>query len=181
MAVMRVEKTDFNPRTPCGARPPRPCPLCPAGPYFNPRAPCGARHARARRPGATAPISIHAPLAGRDGRRPKAGGSCCYFNPRAPCGARQAAIHPTAAIITNFNPRAPCGARPKRQREVADKLQFQSTRPLRGATALTNAIGEGAEISIHAPLAGRDPPCRMQPAGGIVYFNPRAPCGARQQ
>ena len=36
-----------------------------------------------------------------------------------------------------------------------------------------------ASISIHAPLAGRDRQGQNTP-GAPVYFNPRAPCGARQ-
>ena len=77
------------------------------------------------------------------------------FNPRAPCGARRT----TAAIMTNsfyFNPRAPCGAR----------LQDHGQCYFR------------ADISIHAPRAGRD--CGTAPAFPFpLYFNPRAPCGAR--
>ena len=58
---------DFNPRAPCGARrtawtTSRPCA------NFNPRAPCGARLDRLLRVAIVAPISIHAPLAGRDRR-----------------------------------------------------------------------------------------------------------------
>ena len=34
-------------------------------------------------------------------------------------------------------------------------------------------------ISIHAPRAGRDPPT-AQPLKRTLYFNPRAPCGARR-
>ena len=57
---------DFNPRAPCGARPP---PLSVANPlewYFNPRAPCGARHQRRVALETAENISIHAPRAGRD-------------------------------------------------------------------------------------------------------------------
>ena len=35
-------------------------------------------------------------------------------------------------------------------------MQFQSTRPLRGATAVGAVIAAADIISIHAPLAGRD-------------------------
>ena len=193
-------RTDFNPRTPCGVRrAPHivsvlkrfaisihaplagcdrlPCPLCPAGPYFNPRTPCGVRPPpgsvarlgsafqstrplrgatcssprsalrpvfQSTRPlrGATAvglelvadgAISIHAPLAGRDmGACPRSP-RCAYFNPRAPCGARQ--------------------GRPKVS--LPDR-QFQSTRPLRGATCNAGVLLLQGGISIHALLAGRD-------------------------
>ena len=82
-----INKRDFNPRAPCGARP-RHIQRFARAFYFNPRAPCGARRLPRRltassatfqptRPlrGATidiykkpanAKISTHAPLAGRD-------------------------------------------------------------------------------------------------------------------
>ena len=57
---------------------------------------------------------------------------------------------------------------------------FQSTRPMRGATEQAAELLGLSSISIHAPHAGRDR------ASGIScnpyrHFNPRAPCGARQQ
>ena len=126
--------------------------------YFNPRAPCGARPQTASiapfivifqstRPlrGATTNrfplcyyyiISIHAPLAGRDA----AGAYLIYFR------------------NDNFNPRAPCGARPTSSRSCNASSTFQSTRPLRGATASTRST---LALSSH--------------------FNPRAPCGARHK
>ena len=86
---------------------------------------------------------------------------------------------------------------------VARKLKFQSTRPLRGATntdkrerlvtdisihapltgrdlAITINCFDGVEISIHAPLTGRD---ETFPFALYVDmdFNPRAPYGARPQ
>ena len=58
-------------------------------------------------------------------------------------------------------------------------VQFQSTRPLRGATGQSGTLLPQSRISIHAPLAGRDILCvvRIKADG---YFNPRAPCGARR-
>ena len=125
--------------------------------HFNPRAPCGAR-----------PVSLPA-------RRRHAN-----FNPRAPCGARQCR-HPLRSGHRYFNPRAPCGAR----LDVLDLSdltpEFQSTRPLRGATCCCGFNRRlDAIISIHAPLAGRDRGCAPPPSAS-GHFNPRAPCGARQQ
>ena len=79
--------------------------------------------------------------------------------------------------------------------------QFQSTRPIRGATPNIYDNSPKFEISIHAPHTGRDE-CKQLTAelksisihaphtgrDGIVYssqkrlyyFNPRAPYGARQ-
>ncbi len=55
-----------------------------------------------------------------------------------------------------FNPRAPCGARHKSLLAKQLDDEFQSTRPVRGAT-LRYAEGARPEsVSIHAPRAGRD-------------------------
>ena len=79
------------------------------------------------------------------------------FNPRAPCGARRPALR-RRRRWKHFNPRAPCGARPPTADEIAAAIEisihaphagrdpgrhapprpleiFQSTRPMRGATA----------------------------------------------
>ena len=56
----------------------------------------------------------------------------------------------------NFNPRAPCGARHYYHTAIISDKQFQSTRPVRGATWRW--------------ISSRPTTC---------YFNPRAPCGAR--
>ena len=52
---------------------------------------------------------------------------------------------------------------------------FQSTRPMRGATALTTIINAYGMVSIHAPHAGRD---RRYPyaahRGGVSIHAPHA-------
>ena len=100
-------------------------------------------------------ISIHAPHAGRD---PADGGVCL--------SAR------------NFNPRAPCGARLVHGCFEPCFDEFQSTRPMRGATDGVGGDDHQIGISIHAPHAGRDPSGRWRWARPW-NFNPRAPCGAR--
>ena len=99
---------------------------------FNPRAPCGAR--------------LRSDAYARSHQD---------FNPRAPCGARPCGPC-SRAPPRHFNPRAPCGARPITRLATSSTASFQSTRPLRGATAaLVGQLGV-QHISIHAPLAGRD-------------------------
>ena len=102
--------------------------------YFNPRAPRGARlYFYDDHSSAAVHISIHAPLAGRD--------SCssnCLF------------------ISSYFNPRAPRGARPPANLCWCSHWIFQSTRPSRGATYPFRPWSSSSQISIHAPLAGRD-------------------------
>ena len=72
---------------------------------------------------------------------------------------------------------APCGAGPLSHCSSSGAIQFQSTRPLRGGTAAVRSVSGLLDISIHPPLAGRDPLHRnaLRP---IRDFNPPAPCGA---
>ena len=192
--------SNFNPRAPCGARHHRRlraasqkisihAPLAGRDKSASASARCSARF-QSTRPlrGATLleafifnrlTISIHAPLAGRD--HDESGRIYVHrnFNPRAPCGARRFGIEigrrlcevfqstrplrgatltpPRPAVSpADFNPRAPCGARrcDVERRDV------------------------GQNISIHAPLAGRDIFTDTS-ASSSRYFNPRTPCGVR--
>ena len=126
-----------------------------------------------------------------------------YFNPRAPCGARRETSARSRSGACHFNPRAPCGARQRPPLVQTSPSAFQSTRPLRGATGSPCPRRGEEKISIHAPLAGRDwryvhfaqtrvifqstRPLRGATdtlaalMGGAMYFNPRAPCGARRR
>ena len=57
-------------------------------------------------------------------------------------------------------------------------VQFQSTLPVRGATATTISVNFHCIISIHAPRAGSDNGNHRK----LLYkqhFNPRSPCGER--
>ena len=100
-------------------------------------------------------VSIHAPLAGCDPRRGVQYAIGYGFNPRTPRGVRL-----TIAI----------------GRSRMDK--FQSTHPSRGATAERLCLLGRLPVSIHAPLAGCDPPA---PTGYVHRngFNPRTPRGVR--
>ena len=84
----------------------------------------------------------------------------------------------------------------------ADTLRFQSTHPMRGATVPVCDRRLCVVISIHAPHAGRDAGDKYITGSNCIsihaplagcdvehiqhtvwfspYFNPRAPCGARQ-
>ena len=64
---------------------------------------------------------------------------------------------PCVVVARHFNPRTPCGAR---RVPADDGHRWQ-------------------QISIHAPLAGRDDLIRQQ-QDILANFNPRAPCGARR-
>ena len=124
-------------------------------------------------------ISIHAPHAGRD--RPA--GRLPYdhvISIHAPHAGRDGRPSSTTFFGRNFNPRAPCGARRRTRPRLSLDRTFQSTRPMRGATAGLHHLLIPWVISIHAPHAGRD--CRLRhSAACCINFNPRAPCGARQR
>ena len=79
------------------------------------------------------------------------------FNPRAPCGARPAR-HQARLFMGGISTHAPLAGRDENTKNLmSNGCIFQPTRPLRGATTA--------------------PHLRM----GSINFNPRAPCGARQQ
>ena len=62
----------------------------------------------------------------------------------------------SASASFYFNPRAPCGARRRPPGIMGCAILFQPTRPLRGATIDKREKEQAAQISTHAPLAGRD-------------------------
>ena len=127
-------------------------------PYFNPRAPYGARLRRQRRGAGGDRISIHAPHTGRDLRTTSSGGFALSFQSTRPIrGATNHVVavlpvHPISihaphtgrdpALRQRFGPvsaisiHAPHTGRDCRpaQRNPSEPT-FQSTRPIRGATA----------------------------------------------
>ena len=102
-------------------------------------------------------ISTHAPLAGRDAVVVFLVALGIYISTHAPLAGRDLSYQHTEHNGT-ISTHAPLAGRDKTA-EPADTVAkiFQPTRPLRGATC------ESGE-----PLSHRK------------YFNPRAPCGARQ-
>ena len=147
---------------------------------FNPRIPCGMR-------------------------RSYASGCRCNghsFNPRIPCGMRPRQAAEALVHNLSFNPRIPCGMRLEREDGFAYYTEFQSTHPMRDATAieLKTLSKLGTFQSTHpmrdatraVRIAGcqrstfqsthpmrdatpRNRPCWMQSRS----FNPRIPCGMR--
>ena len=147
-------------------------------------------------------ISIHAPLAGCDAPRHDARivQRISIHAPLAGCDLQQSAMHWLRWVFQSTHPLR--GATGASKSAYAGLSVFQSTHPLRGATSadslflpsyrisihapLAGCDGERvltraqADISIHAPLAGCDH--RDQSIGDVrSYFNPRTPCGVRQQ
>ena len=100
---------------------------------FNPPAPRGTGHHTVDGCEGRGYISIHPPLAGRDGRTRRQPSRMSHFNPPAPRGTGR-----PYSVITS-----------------SDQL-FQSTRPSRDGTNQLVTLNTKCEISIHPPLAGRD-------------------------
>ena len=132
--------------------------LPPPARYFNPRSPCGERLNSDSTPASTAVISIHALLAESDWRRYSRRGQWGYFNPRSPCGERHGACIKTGTI---------------------DAISIHAL--LAESDNLDRGIRAGpGEISIHALLAESDSGARA-PSRAYRNFNPRSPCGERQE
>ena len=159
-------------------------------PHFKPRTPCGVRQqscfsgattsefqsthplrGATRCPGAipaAQQISIHAPLAGCDGKRGRFGRHGGHFNPRTPCGVRpvQRRVWP---VQPHFNPRTPCGVRRGISfRAARGTAGFQSTHPLRGATCGTLNEGQTCRFQSTHPLRGATDQ-RCPPPMGDVF------------
>ena len=130
--------------------------------YFNPRAPYGARQAHRYVDARLFCISIHAPRMGRDASRISTQAGMRSFQSTRPVWGATAAISVAMRQLFNFNPRAPYGARrpedrracqlhgisihaPRMGRDVFATVrmlvdtEFQSTRPVWGATVLVFA------------------------------------------
>ena len=124
-------------------------------------------------------ISIHALRVGSDPGGPGGAMPCLSFNPRSPCGERRCWAE-FCGPGWSFNPRSPCGERLVRNRYSFSDFIFQSTLPVWGATCLEDHPIDRERISIHAPRVGSDH-LSQQPRTGRSNFNPRSPCGERQQ
>ena len=167
---------------------------------FNPRAPYGAR--LSRRPWARWPPHFN-PRAPYGARRPDRWRSCgpAYFNPRAPYGARLQvqilirtdkiiSIHaphtgrdwlmvPGILYTWEFQSTRPIRGATHSSSVFTHDLLFQSTRPIRGATlSVTVATTAVVPISIHAPHTGRDPRGTKFKVGDIKFQSTRPIRGA---
>ena len=145
---------------------------------FNPRTPCGVRHV------------IHHVRAGN-----------LHFNPRTPCGVRQCRKdHPDGE--KGFQSTHPLRGATVIHTKQQVKCQFQSTHPLRGATKFCIIIILINIFQSTHPLRGATKFCIIiilinifqstHPLRGATSnnnssstirknFNPRTPCGVRQQ
>ena len=86
------------------------------------------------------------------------------------------------SIATGFNPRAPWGARRLSSGGNRGISEFQSTRPLGGATCCACCLERCISVSIHAPPGGRDFTTELtgrrqfkfqstRPLGGATFYS----------
>ena len=145
----------FNPRTPCGVRPPRPT-MGGEHNCFNPRTPCGVRRSGHNPMRQVLVFQSTHSLRSATSSSLTVSTSPDGFNPRTPCGVR------LSAFSSTFNPyrfqsthslrSATRGTQPKER----NKTMFQSTHSLRSATRDLAAAVDGGNVSIHALLAECD-------------------------
>ena len=168
----------FNPRPPCGGR--LAVPRRDRIHHVSIHAPHAEGDESRQQAALDAQVSIHAPHAEGDVNDRTVATLKQRFNPRPPCGGRPMSAH-FGCLRTCFNPRPPCGGRPvqrgdrrsqsavsihaphaegdlRRTTSIFEASSFQSTPPMRRATA----------------LAGRQ-------VRRVVRFNPRPPCGGRPE
>ena len=129
---------------------------CACIPHFNPRAPYGARHGQQLVTPVTVGISIHAPHTGRDFVLP-GGDSPEPISIHAPHTGRDRTPSPSAPRARSISIHAPHTGRDLWWvRGDGYTREFQSTRPIRGATESAGPGSGRQRISIHAPHTGRD-------------------------
>ena len=192
---------NFNPRAPYGARlhqglnatlyalfqstrpirgatRPGLCWRCPVR-FQSTRPIRGATVRHCRRTGAPAFQSTR-PIRGATCKPDFHGGHFQNFNPRAPYGARRSAFT-SQVSVTSISIHAPHTGRDKLDdNPITRFVKFQSTRPIRGATPLTAEQCSTILFQSTRPIRGATEEVE-QAVRRAVYFNPRAPYGARQQ
>ena len=165
----------FNPRPPCGGRPPRPAPprasrgFQSTAPVWGPtvaaalvRLPAefqstapvwGPTHAFVWLPG-TAVISIHGPRVGADRCICSPFLQAAYFNPRPPCGGRRQAF-PSSRCPVQFQSTAPVwGPTRSSRRKLCFHCNFNPRPPCGGRHTISNNIRLLFEFQSTAPVWG---------------------------
>ena len=148
---------NFNPRSPCGERPSQDPPGAVTVTNFNPRSPCGERLAAQKEKIALTEFQSTLPVRGATPHvfRTRAELLISIHAPRAGSDRVDRLM---LVIITEISIHAPrAGSDGGSEDEESEEPKFQSTLPVRGATARVSAFGRlTATISIHAPRAGSD-------------------------
>ena len=104
-------------------------------------------------------ISIHTPLAGSDRNVTVFVCGLYAISIHTPLAGSDYAARVVHGEHVDFNPHSPCGERPNHSRSIQQSLTFQSTLPLRGATAVLNRYG-ALLIQFQSTLPLRGATCR---------------------
>ena len=125
--------------------------------HFNPLAPRGARPAVEATQAAQEAISIHSPLAGRDGLCSRWTSLSLAFQSTRPSRGETLWAKISHCTALSFQSTRPSRGETRCNRgRIGLVNQFQSTRPSRGETIKLQHFCSPFIISIHSPLAGRD-------------------------
>ncbi len=180
----------FNPRTPCGVRPPQNhqsqlssefqsthslrsatpgnYPRLASVPCFNPRTPCGVRHAMLSCAGPCRRFQSTHSLRSATGY--------CWTRRQGLSVSIHALLAECDEICNDyknqqygFNPRTPCGVRLSDWFSPCPANQFQSTHSLRSATCFSGIRKTCRKVSIHALLAECDS-LRMKQLVDVLAF-----------
>ena len=170
---------DFNPRSPCGERL-RGREFCAVLSLFQSTLPLrgATRRPKATRP--TCPFQSTLPLRGATRPQTPAKRPCLYFNPRSPCGERPLGTA-GGSDHRHFNPRSPCGERRGANIQYASQKLISIHAPLAGSDSRTTIkiiIDESFQSTL--PLRGATA-ASYSALRYRAYFNPRSPCGERHR
>ena len=104
------------------------------------------------------------------------------FQSTPPVWGATCAVTGDRNVTLHFNPRPPCGGRPGSMPSLpSEKAIFQSTPPVWGATdADLNHYIKNHKFQSTPPVWGATSSSTKTPPW-TPYFNPRPPCGGRQQ
>ena len=98
----------------------------------------------------------------------------CCFNPRAPCGARPG-LYSISIHSAQFQSTRPMRGATAGNKLPAELSAFQSTRPMRGATEVATGLTAGAEFQSTRPMRGATGRCGTAYGGaGVSIHAPHA-------
>ncbi len=124
-------------------------------------------------------VSIRAPRVGSDETRTAISCAIQRFNPRSPCGERPARL-PARGGLRWFQSALPVWGATRSRRSRIWGFVVSIRAPRVGSDEREARLSARISVSIRAPRVGSDekPECVSSAIGG---FNPRSPCGERQE
>ena len=126
----------------------------------------------------TSGISIHVPRVEDDIYLSIIRALISYFNPRPPCGGRH--LHSDAyEYCVEFQSTSPVWRTTSDRRKWRRRHLFQSTSPVWRTTPAENTLYCGCLFQSTSPV-WRKTGGHLHQAPQKAYFNPRPPCGGRQ-